>query len=127
MTDSLEEESYLCKSLLSVTASLVLRMTVFHRTTEYLKLEKTHEDHQVQLLLPHTTTQKSDHMSENVVQTLLELQQLCDVTTALWSLFHVHYHLMKDLFLISNLILSSGTMMWQYYLCTIHPRELIAF
>ena len=56
-----------------------------HRIIEYPKLEGTHKDHRVQLLAPHSTTQKSDHTTESVVQTLLELWQLGDMT--LESLF----------------------------------------
>lgn len=40
---------------------------------EYLDLERTY--HWVQLLASHKTTQNSDHMSESIEQTLLELQQ----------------------------------------------------
>ena len=36
-------------------------------------LERTHKDCQVQLLTPHRTTQKTGHMTESVVQTLLVL------------------------------------------------------
>ena len=58
-----------------------------HQIAEYPKLEGTHKDHQVQLLAPHKTTQKSGHKSGSLVQTLLELWQLGAVTTALPSLF----------------------------------------
>jgi len=47
-----------------------------HRITEYPRLERTHKDFQVQPLAPHSTTQNPNPVSENVVQTLLELQQL---------------------------------------------------
>jgi len=57
-----------------------------HTITEYPKLDGTHKDHRVQLLPPHRTTQKSNSMSESTVQTLLELQQLTAVTTALGRL-----------------------------------------
>lgn len=53
---------------------------------EYPMLEGILKDHQVQPLSPHMATQKSDHLSENTVQMLLELQ-LCAVTTAPESLF----------------------------------------
>lgn len=43
------------------------------RITEYPELEESHEDHQVHILAPRRTTQKSDHVSESVVQTLLKL------------------------------------------------------
>ena len=48
---------------------------------------RTHKDHGVQLLSPQRTTQKSDHMTETTVQTLLELRQTRAMTTALGSLF----------------------------------------
>ena len=54
---------------------------------EYPKLEGTHKAHRAQPLAPHRSTQKSDHMTESVVQMLLELQQLVAMTTALRSLF----------------------------------------
>lgn len=44
--------------------------------TEHPDLEGAHEDHWAQLLVPHRSTQKSDDMSESVVQTLPELQAL---------------------------------------------------
>lgn len=37
------------------------------RSIEYLKLEETCKDHQVQLLALHRTTQKLDHMTESIV------------------------------------------------------------
>lgn len=43
-------------------------------------------------------------MSESIVQTPLELQQVGSVTIALGSLFHVHHILVQNLFLISNLV-----------------------
>ena len=47
------------------------------RIIEYLKLEGTQKDNQVQLLAPHRMTQNSNPMSENVI--LLELSaQGCD-------------------------------------------------
>jgi len=46
------------------------------RIIDYSKLEGTHKDHQFQFLAPHRTIKKSDHMHENVVQTILELWQL---------------------------------------------------
>ena len=52
---------------------------------------------------PNRTTQNSNHMSESLVQTLLELWQLGAVTTALGSLFHAHHHQVKNLFLIPNM------------------------
>ena len=39
------------------------------------KLEGTHKDNWVQLLAPHRTTQKLDHITKSIFQTLLELQQ----------------------------------------------------
>ena len=40
------------------------------RIIEYPELEATHKDHRIQLLVPHRTTQKSDHLSDCIVQTL---------------------------------------------------------
>jgi len=57
------------------------------RIIEYPELEGT-LNHQVQIVAWHRTTQKSDHMAEIVVQTLLELQQLGAMTATLRSLFH---------------------------------------
>ena len=48
---------------------------VFHRIKEQPKLEGTYRDNQIQLLASHSTTEKSDPMSESVVQKLLELCQ----------------------------------------------------
>ena len=42
-------------------------------------------------------------MIESIVQTLLELQQLGAMTTALGSLFHAHHPLVKNLFLTPSL------------------------
>lgn len=47
-----------------------------HRIIKYPKLNGTHKVHQVQLLAPHGTTQKLDHMPESGVQILLELWPL---------------------------------------------------
>lgn len=44
-----------------------------HRITEYAGLEETQKNHAVQLLDLHRTAQKSDLLSENIVQRLLEL------------------------------------------------------
>jgi len=53
-------------------------MTVLHRIIGYSKLEGTNLDHWTQLPTPHRTTQSSDHMSESIIQMLLELHQtLC--------------------------------------------------
>lgn len=46
------------------------------RIIEYPKSEWTHKDHWLQVLAPHRTIQNSNQMSESVVQTLLELQQV---------------------------------------------------
>lgn len=46
-----------------------------HRIIEYPKLEGSHKDHGVQFLALHSTTQKSNHVSETNVQTLLEFCQ----------------------------------------------------
>jgi len=40
----------------------------FHGTTEYPKLEGTHKDHGVRALAPHSTTQKSDHVLDSIIQ-----------------------------------------------------------
>ena len=40
------------------------------------ELGGTHKDHQIQLLAPQRTVQKSDHVSESIVQMLLELWQV---------------------------------------------------
>ena len=61
-----------------------------HRIADYLTLEWTHKDRSVQLLAPHRATQKSDPLSENAVQMLLELWQLGAMTTALGSLLYAH-------------------------------------
>ena len=47
---------------------------------EYPELKETYKDHQVQLLAPHRTTQKSKQRSESIVQMLLKLRQAqcCD-------------------------------------------------
>lgn len=75
-----------------------------HTITEYLELEGTIRIiESVHLLAPQRTTQKSDHMSESIIQVLLELWQLRDVTTALGSLFHAHHPLVKNLFLTPKL------------------------
>ena len=58
------------------------------RITDHPELERTHEDHQVQLLVPHSTNQNSEPVSESTVQMLLELWQLGAMSTALGSLFH---------------------------------------
>jgi len=50
-------------------------------------MEGINKDHRLQLLVPCRTTQKSDHMTENVVKRLLELQQQRVVTNALGSPF----------------------------------------
>lgn len=51
---------------------------------EYPEWEGTHEEHRVQLLAPHRTTQKPNPMSESGVQTLFSLQdRLGAVPTAL--------------------------------------------
>jgi len=60
-------------------------------------LDGTHKVHQVQIPALHSTTQNSDHMSESGVQTLLELQQLNAVPTALGSPFHAHSPLVQPL------------------------------
>lgn len=73
------------------------------RMTEHPKLEGANKDHGVQLLAPHRITQKSDFMSESVVQMLLQLWQLGAMI--LESLFHAYHPLVKNLFLISNLTL----------------------
>ena len=44
-----------------------------HRIVEYPELEGAHKDHVLQLLAPHRTTRNSYHISESVVQMLLEL------------------------------------------------------
>jgi len=41
-----------------------------HRITEYRELEGTHKDHRLQFLALHGTTQKSNHVSESIVQPL---------------------------------------------------------
>ena len=57
---------------------------------EYLELGRTHKDYWVQLLAPHRTTQKSDHISES----------RCFLN---WSV--PDHILVKNLLLISNLTL----------------------
>ena len=74
-----------------------------HGIIEYPELGGTHKDHQVQLLAPHRTTQKSDHMSESIVWMVFELRQLCAMTTALGSPFPAHHPQVKNLFLTPNL------------------------
>ena len=54
------------------------------RIIEYPELEGIHRDYRVQLLAPHRTTQKSNHISESIVQTLLELRHGVKVEIALW-------------------------------------------
>jgi len=44
----------------------------YHSIIGHPKLEGTHEDYLVQLLAPCKTIQKSDHISESVVQMLFE-------------------------------------------------------
>lgn len=46
-----------------------------HRIIECPELEGAHKGHQVQLLAPHGSTQKSHQMFESIVRTLPELQQ----------------------------------------------------
>lgn len=48
---------------------------LFIKIIKYPELEDIHKNHEVQLLSLHSTSQKSNHTSENVVQMLLELQQ----------------------------------------------------
>uniref|UniRef100_A0A8V1AG12 LSM7 homolog, U6 small nuclear RNA and mRNA degradation associated n=1 Tax=Gallus gallus TaxID=9031 RepID=A0A8V1AG12_CHICK len=62
--------------------NLVLDGTIEYMR-ECLQLEVTHKDHQVQLLVPRSTTQNPNPVSESVVQRLLE--QLGAVPTALGS------------------------------------------
>jgi len=54
-----------------------------YRIIEYPELEDDYKDHEGQ----HSTTQKSDHMSESIIQTLLDRCQLRAMPTALGSLF----------------------------------------
>lgn len=49
--------------------------SVRYRILEYLELEGTHKDNQVQLLALHRTTQKSNYMAECIVQMFLEYWQ----------------------------------------------------
>lgn len=44
-----------------------------HSSTKYPEMEGTHGDHQVQILSPHRTAQRSSSVSQSVVQTLLVL------------------------------------------------------
>ena len=53
--------------------SEVVCLPPYNQRTVYSESEETHEDHQLQLLAPHRTTQKSNPVSESVVQMLLEL------------------------------------------------------
>ena len=46
---------------------------LFYRIIEYPELEGAHKNHEVRLVAPHGTTQKSDHVSESSVEMLLEL------------------------------------------------------
>jgi len=59
---------------------------------------------------------------ESIVQTLLELQQLGAVTTALRSLFHAHHPLVKNLFLTSNLTLPEAAPCCSLGSCCCHQR-----
>jgi len=70
-----------------------------HRITdiECPEVEGTHNHHQVQLMAPHRTTQKSNPMTKSIVQTPLELQCHRAMATALSSLFHVHHPLVQNL------------------------------
>jgi len=54
--------------------------------SEYYQLKGTHRDHWIQTPVPHRTTQKSNHISECIVQMLLEFQQLSAMITAQGSL-----------------------------------------
>ena len=76
------------------------------RITRYPELEGTHKNHQIQLLIPHRTTQSSNPMSENSVQRLLELLAArgCDLGS-LGSLSHAYHPLVKNLILTPNLTL----------------------
>lgn len=49
-------------------------------------LEGIHKDHGIQLLALHRTTQNANCISEIIVQTLLELQLLGELTTSMESL-----------------------------------------
>lgn len=69
---------------------------------EYLKLELTRKDH-LQLLNPHWTTQNSEHITELIVQMLLEPWQLQYCNNCSGESVPVPCHsLMKNIFLISN-------------------------
>ena len=63
------------------------------------------KDHQVQVIALHRTTQNSDHISESIVQMLLELQRPGAVTTALGSQFYAHHPLVRNLLLTPKLTL----------------------
>lgn len=100
----------------------VLNDVLCYRIIEYLKLESTHKDHEVQLHASHRTNPKSDHTTESIVQMLFEFKQLSAMTTALGSLYQCPNTLpVKSLFLISHLhslswILESHSL---YHICHI--------
>lgn len=97
---------------------------------EYPLLAGTHKD-QVQLWLPKMTTQKTDPLSESVVQTLFEFQQLGAMHTALQSLFHAHCPVVKKIFSIPSLtlllmfLLTIGSMQVRSYEVLFHCLWLI--
>lgn len=55
------------------------------RSTQYPECEGIHKDRRVQPLAPRRTTQNSNPMSENIVQTLLKLRQPGAVTARDWG------------------------------------------
>lgn len=48
-----------------------------HRIIVYAEVKGTHKNHWVQLMVPHRTIKKSDHISESIVQILLKFQWAC--------------------------------------------------
>jgi len=80
-----------------------------------------------QLLPLQRTNQKSDTVSENMVQALLELCQLKALNTALWSLFHAHCPLLKNPFPNTHLTLPWHlSMSCPQVLGLMHPRIWLA-
>ena len=69
----------------STVKFLFEKFQYFQRIIKYPELEGTHKGHRVQILAPYRTTQKVDHMSESIIQALLELWQAWCYGTSLGS------------------------------------------
>jgi len=94
---------------------------------KYPKVEGTQKD-RVQILALHRITQNPNPMSESIVQTLPELQQLGATTTALGSLFQpVPSHpLVKTLSLAPSLTLPDAAPCCSLGSCHCQQREEIS-